>query len=98
MTLRDGGAKCVAAAGSAETLEITDIDMTAFLDPSRSLNEGALLAPTFKVGTWHWQVLYTPVPDGSIPTNRSAMHVQVLRDLSATHLRARHVRDRGHRR
>ncbi len=35
--------------------EITDIDMNAFLDPSRSLNEGALLAPVFKVGTWIWQ-------------------------------------------
>ncbi|WP_073481052.1 ATP-binding cassette domain-containing protein [Streptoalloteichus hindustanus] len=35
---------------------ITDVDMDAFLDPSRSLNEGALLAPAFKVGTWQWQV------------------------------------------
>jgi len=35
--------------------EVTDIDLDTFLDPSRSLNHGALLAPTFKVGTWHWQ-------------------------------------------
>ncbi|MFB9428387.1 ATP-binding cassette domain-containing protein [Streptoalloteichus tenebrarius] len=35
---------------------VTDVDMDAFLDDSRSLNEGALLAPTFKVGTWHWQI------------------------------------------
>ncbi|PRY02354.1 ATP-binding cassette domain-containing protein [Allonocardiopsis opalescens] len=36
--------------------EVTDIDMDAFLDPALSLNEGALLAPYFKVGTWMWQV------------------------------------------
>jgi len=27
-----------------------------FLDESRSLNEGALLAPQFKVGTWMWRM------------------------------------------
>lgn len=31
--------------------EVTDIDMAAFLDPARSLRDGALLAPTFKTGS-----------------------------------------------
>ena len=36
--------------------EIVDVDLDAFLDPSLSLNEGALRHPYFKVGTWMWQV------------------------------------------
>jgi excinuclease UvrABC ATPase subunit len=36
--------------------EVVDIDMDAFLDRSLSLNEGALLAPTFKVGTYMWHI------------------------------------------
>jgi hypothetical protein len=36
---------------------ITDIDMDAFLDPSRSLNDGALLAPPFKIGSRDWHLL-----------------------------------------
>lgn len=36
--------------------ECVDVDMGAFLDPSRSLNQGALLPPTFKAGSWHWQL------------------------------------------
>jgi len=35
---------------------VTDVDLAAFLDPTLSLAEGALLAPSFKVGTWHWQI------------------------------------------
>jgi excinuclease UvrABC ATPase subunit len=42
--------------GCAGLGEVTDIDLDAFLDPSRSLNEGALLAPVFKTGTWSWQI------------------------------------------
>jgi excinuclease UvrABC ATPase subunit len=37
--------------------EVTDIDMDAFLDPSKSLNEGALLAPTYKVDSRDWYIL-----------------------------------------
>jgi excinuclease UvrABC ATPase subunit len=36
--------------------EVTDIDMAAFLDTSKSLNSGALLAPTFKVGSRDWHL------------------------------------------
>ena len=36
--------------------EIIDVDLDAFLDPSLSLNEGALRHPHFKVGTWMWQI------------------------------------------
>ncbi|EWM18194.1 excinuclease ABC subunit UvrA [Kutzneria sp. 744] len=35
---------------------VTDVDLTVFLDPALSLAEGALSAPSFKVGTWHWQI------------------------------------------
>ncbi|GAA3440054.1 ATP-binding cassette domain-containing protein [Kutzneria kofuensis] len=35
---------------------VTDVDLAVFLDPARSLADGALLAPAFKVGTWHWQI------------------------------------------
>ncbi|MDW5330854.1 excinuclease ABC subunit UvrA [Plantactinospora sp. KLBMP9567] len=37
--------------------EVTDVDLAAFLDPTRSLNQGALLAPTFKVGSRDWHLL-----------------------------------------
>ncbi|MEX2971742.1 ATP-binding cassette domain-containing protein [Streptomyces sp. C184] len=37
--------------------EVVDIDMSAFLDTSRSLNDGALLAPTFAVGSRDWYLL-----------------------------------------
>jgi excinuclease UvrABC ATPase subunit len=36
--------------------EIIDVDLDTFLDPSLSLNEGALRHPYFKVGTWMWQI------------------------------------------
>jgi excinuclease ABC A subunit len=36
---------------------ITDVDLDAFLDESRSLNEGALLAPPFAVGSRDWHLL-----------------------------------------
>jgi excinuclease UvrABC ATPase subunit len=35
---------------------VTDVDLSVFLDPALSLAAGALLAPAFKVGTWHWQI------------------------------------------
>jgi excinuclease ABC A subunit len=37
--------------------EVTDVDLDAFLDPSRSLNEGALLAPIYAVGSQDWYLL-----------------------------------------
>ncbi|NDL61033.1 ATP-binding cassette domain-containing protein [Phytoactinopolyspora mesophila] len=36
--------------------EIVDIDMETFIDPAKSLNDGGLLAPLFKVDTWVWQI------------------------------------------
>jgi len=35
---------------------ITTLDLDAFLDRSKSLNEGALLHPDFKVGSWYWKL------------------------------------------
>ncbi len=35
---------------------ITALDLDAFLDRSKSLNEGALRHPDFKVGSWYWKM------------------------------------------
>lgn len=32
-----------------------EIDLEKFLDPTKSLNEGAILFPVFAVGTWYWK-------------------------------------------
>ncbi|MDT0380051.1 excinuclease ABC subunit UvrA [Streptomyces sp. DSM 42041] len=37
--------------------EVSDIDLDELLDRSLSLNEGAVRAPGFSVGSWYWQVL-----------------------------------------
>jgi excinuclease UvrABC ATPase subunit len=37
--------------------EVTDVDLAAFVDPARSVRGGALLAPAFEVGSYHWQIL-----------------------------------------
>ena len=36
--------------------QITALDLDAFLDRSKSLNEGAFRHPDFKVGSWYWQI------------------------------------------
>ncbi|GAA2385015.1 excinuclease ABC subunit UvrA [Dactylosporangium salmoneum] len=35
---------------------ITTLDLDAFLDRGKSLNDGALLHPDFQPGTWYWQM------------------------------------------
>jgi excinuclease UvrABC ATPase subunit len=37
----------------------TTLDLDAFLDRSRSLNDGAIRHPDFKVGTWYWKMYAT---------------------------------------
>ncbi|THA23685.1 excinuclease ABC subunit UvrA [Streptomyces sp. RKND-216] len=37
--------------------EVSDIDLDELLDRRLSLNEGAVRAPGFSVGSWYWQVL-----------------------------------------
>ncbi|WP_019548366.1 ATP-binding cassette domain-containing protein [Streptomyces sulphureus] len=37
--------------------EISDVDLDELLDVELSLNEGAVKAPGFQVGSWYWQVL-----------------------------------------
>ncbi|MEV5496622.1 excinuclease ABC subunit UvrA [Nonomuraea fuscirosea] len=37
--------------------EVVGVDLDAFLDPARSLNDGALLAPIFAVGSRDWYLL-----------------------------------------
>lgn len=32
-----------------------ELDLEKFLDPTKSLNEGAILFPVFAVGTWYWK-------------------------------------------
>ncbi|WP_246281492.1 ATP-binding cassette domain-containing protein [Fodinicola acaciae] len=39
--------------------DVVEVDLATFLDASKSLKEGALLAPAFKVGSWHWQAYST---------------------------------------
>ena len=34
---------------------VADIDLEAIIDRTRSLNEGAIDAPNFGVGTWYWK-------------------------------------------
>ncbi|WP_033300458.1 ATP-binding cassette domain-containing protein [Nocardiopsis gilva] len=36
---------------------VTDIDITQVVDVDLSLNEGAITAPGFAVGSWYWQVI-----------------------------------------
>ncbi|MFD5825502.1 ATP-binding cassette domain-containing protein [Lentzea sp. NPDC060358] len=36
---------------------VTTIDVDAIVDRSKSLNDGAIDAPNYGVGTWYWQVL-----------------------------------------
>ncbi|SDF33954.1 excinuclease ABC, A subunit [Lentzea fradiae] len=37
--------------------KVTTIDVDAIVDRSKSLNDGAIDAPNYGVGTWYWQVL-----------------------------------------
>jgi excinuclease UvrABC ATPase subunit len=37
--------------------KVTTVDVDAIVDRTKSLNEGAIDAPNFGVGTWYWQVL-----------------------------------------
>ncbi|WP_045314844.1 ATP-binding cassette domain-containing protein [Lentzea aerocolonigenes] len=37
--------------------KVTTIDVDAIVDKSKSLNEGAIDAPNYGVGTWYWKVL-----------------------------------------
>jgi excinuclease UvrABC ATPase subunit len=37
--------------------KVTTIDVDAIVDRTRSLNDGAIDAPNYGVGTWYWQVL-----------------------------------------
>ncbi|MHA4739938.1 ATP-binding cassette domain-containing protein [Dyadobacter sp. MSC1_007] len=32
-----------------------EVDLDKFLDPTKSLNDGAILFPTFAVGSWYWK-------------------------------------------
>lgn len=44
---------CAECEGIGKTVQL---DMEKFLDPNRSLNEGAFLHPEFKVGKWMWKM------------------------------------------
>ncbi|MGW4212179.1 ATP-binding cassette domain-containing protein [Lentzea sp. NPDC004789] len=37
--------------------KVTTVDVDAIVDRTKSLNEGAIDAPNYGVGTWYWQVL-----------------------------------------
>lgn len=50
-SFNDPAGMCPACEGIGRTV---DINMDKFIDRSKSLNEGALLFPSFAVGTWYW--------------------------------------------
>ena len=50
--------------------KVTALDLDAFIDRSKSLNEGAVTHPDFEVGSWYLEHA-TPCPAGSTPTSRS---------------------------
>ena len=56
---------CPECEGIGKTVQL---DMDAFLDRSKSLNDGAILHPEFKVGKWMWKMY--PLSDLSTTTNR----------------------------
>lgn len=46
---------------------LVEIDLDKMLDTSKSLNEGAILFPTFSVGSWYWK---TFVYSGMLPNDK----------------------------
>jgi len=53
------------------TGHIMSIDMDKILDTSKSLNDGAILFPDFKKGSWHWKYISnTGFFDKDLPVNK----------------------------
>jgi excinuclease UvrABC ATPase subunit len=50
-SFNDPGGMCPECGGVGKKV---GLDLEKFLDPSKSLNEGAILFPVFAVGTWYW--------------------------------------------
>ncbi|MGG7664790.1 ATP-binding cassette domain-containing protein [Dyadobacter sp. BHUBP1] len=51
-SFNDPAGMCPVCNGLGKKVEI---DLEKFLDPTKSLNEGAILFPVFAVGTWYWK-------------------------------------------
>lgn len=51
-SFNDPSGMCPECMGVGQKIEV---DLDRFLDRSKSLNEGAILFPTFGVGTWYWK-------------------------------------------
>lgn len=51
-SFNDPGGMCPECKGLGNKVEI---DLDKFLDKTKSLNDGAILFPTFAVGTWYWK-------------------------------------------
>lgn len=51
-SFNDPGGMCPECNGLGKKVEV---DMDKFLDPTKSLNDGAILFPTFAVGSWYWK-------------------------------------------
>ena len=51
-SFNDPAGMCPECMGLGQKIEV---DLDRFLDRSKSLNEGAILFPTFAVGTWYWK-------------------------------------------
>ncbi|ACT92575.1 ATP-binding cassette domain-containing protein [Dyadobacter fermentans] len=51
-SFNDPAGMCLECNGLGKKVEL---DLEKFLDPTKSLNEGAILFPVFAVGTWYWK-------------------------------------------
>lgn len=61
------------------TGRVSDIDLTAVVDESLSLNEGAILVPGLKVDTWSWK---TYAESGFIPRTSRSKTSRMLKSTS----------------
>ncbi len=52
-SFNDPGGMCPDCSGIGTR---TELDLEKFLDPTKSLNEGAVLHPNFVVGSWYWKL------------------------------------------
>lgn len=51
-SFNDPAGMCLECNGLGKKVEV---DLDKFLDPTKSLNDGAILFPTFAVGSWYWK-------------------------------------------
>jgi excinuclease UvrABC ATPase subunit len=60
--------------------KVTDFDLTALYDDTKSLNEGALTIPGYSMDGWYGRI-FTAAAASSTPTSRSRLHQEGADDL-----------------